>query len=463
MLLQYLDLDPIPWNRKALIGTMGNENFSSAALSCLTVFIFYHVVNSLSNVSNLNKLLYCLILAIMTFLVWKTNSLQGLIIICLGIAITTYSRIHSKLSKFKILIIIVVSFVLGLLLFVSFLGKGPFGSALAQYTLNLRLYYSSIGLRAMIENPIFGVGPDSYINGFKLYRDENFVSKYSINLLVDNAHSVPIQIGSGFGITTLIFYLALQLLIFSRSIKTLVDKNVTVEVKAWSLLFILLFLQSLLSIDNIGLGILQWTAGALVISHNQEYDEHKVNKFKNKVTNRKEMFNFPSVTLSILTISILFQGMGNQDQSWKNVFALDFKDGDSQWVKENFNKIGPVIKYESDRVERMLPNLHSADLDSEIRSMLIELVEKNPHDAKAFELLSKSQVVDGKTQGAITSLLAASDLDPMNYKLQLKIAELAKQIGDSKQERESLYKVIFRAPNGSDEYIQASEWLKELG
>lgn len=460
MVLQYADLDPIPWNRDALIGTMGNENFSSAALSCLWVHIFYHLVNSMSDISNSRNFLIISVLAIMIFLIWKTNSLQGLVIISVGAALTFYSKYHRKLSKLKRSFIVIVSFVFVILLFVSFLGRGPLGSLLYQYTLKLRFYYSQIGIRAMIENPWLGVGPDSYLNSFKLYRDEDFVSQWSINLLTDNAHSVPIQVGSGFGVPTFLLYLILQVLILLQSMKMLTKKDATVELKAFSLVYILAFSQSLLSIDNIGLGVLQWVTGGLVLGYIKEEPTERAKK--STFSSRQVASSFPVATVVFASIFFSLHLMGKQDQAWKNIFALEYREGDSEWVRENFNKLGKITKYEPDKVERILPNLHNAGLDSEIDSLLAELVRKNPRDAKAFELLSKSQVVGGNIQSAISSLVSASKLDPLNYRIQLKIAELAKQIDDFTLANEMLKVVLAQAPIGSDEHRQAFELIKEI-
>ena len=176
--MQYLDIDPVDWNNpySKVIGTLGNPNFSASALAIFSVFWLYMFSRSSSkNLALKSSMLIASL--IMAFLSWSTESLQGLVVIGLGFALVGYIQIRQRSSNKAIPVIFFGVTALGLLVsFASFLGFGPLGNLLEQYTLKLRGIYALVGLRAMVDSPWTGVGVDSYIHAFRATRGDDFVA-----------------------------------------------------------------------------------------------------------------------------------------------------------------------------------------------------------------------------------------------------------------------------------------------
>ena len=242
--MQYLDLDPVDWNNpySKVIGTLGNPNFSASALAIFSVFWLY--MFSRSNSKNL-ALKSSMLLAslIMAFLSWSTESLQGLVVIGLGFALVGYIQIRQRNSNKAIPIIFFGVTALGLVIsFASFLGFGPLGNLLEQYTLKLRGWYALIGLRAMIDSPWTGVGVDSYVYAFRSSRGDEFVSQYGATLVNNNAHSTPAQVGATFGVVVFLLYCLIHLLVLYRALQIINSRSDNqFHLKGISIIWILVF------------------------------------------------------------------------------------------------------------------------------------------------------------------------------------------------------------------------------
>jgi len=215
-LLQLLNLDPIKWTNpyNRVIGFLGNPNFSSSALALFSVHWGSEYLKTImSNVksSRIKTLVPASFSLVMAFLSISTESLQGAVLLAMGYGILIFSYINQKFNSKLLSVSLLTMGVATLSLsFFSFLGLGPLGGYLEQYTLKLRGWYAYFGLKAMLDNPLFGVGVDNYVNAFRMYRTKEFVQEYGNLLSSNNAHSIPFQIGSTFGLPVFILYCLLQ-------------------------------------------------------------------------------------------------------------------------------------------------------------------------------------------------------------------------------------------------------------
>jgi len=245
-LLQYLDLDPIAWNNiyNRVIGTLGNPNFSASALATFSIFWLYLAVNEQKTGSR-KAFLYGLPSSVMAFLSWSTESLQGLVVLALGVGLILYSIVRERIASQLIPYLLALGGSLGLsLLFISFFGFGPWGATLEQYTLKLRGFYASFGLRAMADSPWTGVGVDNYINAFRKFKSEEFVSQYGPVLSSNNAHSTPAQMGATFGLVVFILYCLVHLYILYRALTIINSRDTSKSyLKAIAILWVLVFIN----------------------------------------------------------------------------------------------------------------------------------------------------------------------------------------------------------------------------
>ena len=83
------------------------------------------------------------------------------------------------------------------------LGRGPL-DFLYQYTFYLRTFYWKIGLKMGLENPLVGVGVDSYGDFYRGARPIEVIRLTTIDLTTHNAHNTLIQIFATLGILGLV-------------------------------------------------------------------------------------------------------------------------------------------------------------------------------------------------------------------------------------------------------------------
>jgi hypothetical protein len=117
-------------------------------------------------------------------------------------------------------------------------------------------------------NPFFGVGVDSYGIYFRTFRPLSATIQPGVEVTTDAAHNVFIDIFSGSGIFALLAYVFLNVFVLIQALRFV--KNA----KNFDPLFVTLFiawsgyqLQSLISINQLGLAVWGWTLGGALIGY----------------------------------------------------------------------------------------------------------------------------------------------------------------------------------------------------
>jgi hypothetical protein len=306
-LIQYLGIDPVVWSTtNQVFSFFGNINFASA------IFGFSAFVSALLMVLEkeiryrLTAIISLLFAAILTYL---TGSLQGLIILALGLFLSFFIYVREKNPKFATPYLIGGT-ISGLLILLAFLGLGPFGSLLEQYTLKLRLYYAQVGILMGMSNPIFGVGVDSYGDVFRLYRPQSLLDLIGLDIIVNNAHSSLVQVFATTGVIGLTSLLLLIIPAYVIACRILLSKSAPNEAIMISGVFLALFSASLLSIDNISIAVWNYMFLGLILSYfgkNRFANDKKPNKKENLEIKHPEFLKFVSraLAVSIFTTSWL--------------------------------------------------------------------------------------------------------------------------------------------------------------
>jgi hypothetical protein len=464
--MQYLDLDPIAWTNpySKVIGTLGNPNFSASALAIFSVFWLYLFSRSISRNLAFNSILLLTSL-VMAFLSWSTESLQGLVVIGLGFALVGYIQIRQRNSNKAIPIIFFGVTALGLTIsFASFLGFGPLGNLLEQYTLKLRGWYALIGLRAMIDSPWTGVGVDSYIYAFRSSRGDEFVSKYGATLANNNAHSTPAQVGATFGVIVFLLYCLIHLLVLYRALQIINSRSESQNhLKGIAIIWILVFSQSLLSIEIIGLGVMNWVLGALILS-SQNSNLAQDKGAREKPERKVKAESFPawagSLTIAALLIgSIPLILISREDRAFIHVSRTQISDQVSKdFVRENFSKLSDFTMLSSDKVNQVVGNLYSSDLFTEVEKIVTRLHEVSPDDALAGDLLATYYISTGRIDEEIEIREKLRNQDPWNYFLELAMARAYERAGRTSDLEKSVA-IIKRLAPESAEYEQAKALL----
>lgn len=469
--VQFLDLDPISWQNpfNRIIGTVGNPNFSSSALAVASIFFFYKAWENFktSNIANLVPIVNFLMSIISAVLSVATQSLQGVIVLASGFVLVLLSQLGTRgISLATRLQILSISLFSGLFLFASFMGLGPLGSKLEQYTLQLRFTYVQIGLRAMMEKPLTGFGVDNYLSAFKLFRTQDFIDKYGVYLQNNNAHSVPLQVGSSFGVLAFSLYLLIHLLILLISLRNVLRfEGINHSLRLISIIWILVFAQSLLSIEQIGLGVMNWVLGAVIATAwaSQEHAEVPV-KNTNTLHVRLVQWRFPlgkEISILIFTcLSLTFLIIHKEEKAFQIIRSLDASDnaGKTEIVSQS-RRFTFYTLNQPEKLRSLLPKFYDAQMSNEIEKWILNCYSKNTDDILAIDMKARLLWSQGKKDESLKYFSRMVSLDPLNYPLWLELAMREIDSGEIGKARVSLNKVLALAPNSTE----ASEAIRLLG
>ena len=428
--LQYLNLDPIGWSNpfNRIIGTLGNPNFSSAALSTFSVLWVVLIFNNLQ-FTLWRKVLSALASSLMMFLAWSTDSLQGLVIIALGVGIVLYVELRRRIfSKWLPWISLFGGALIFAFLFASFIGLGPLGVSLEQYTLRLRANYAAIGFKAMLESPFFGIGVGNYNSAFRLYRTPEFLNRYGVGLNADNAHSTPAHIGASFVLIVFLLYLVLHFFILLRALKIINSRQESHRyLQGIAIVWILIFAQSLLSIEIIGLGVMNWILGAILLSS-------EVTLFKNssaitsKVLQIRSQKRLPEwvgmATIVSIVLSVLpFIYFAREDTAYKNLLTQQIQGpGDSEWVLSQLKQLSNITFLEPTKVARISDSLNRAGLTNELGTIIKDTYKVNKSSITANELMVAYYRSVSNLEKEIEHQELLREIDPINYIFELALA-----------------------------------------
>jgi O-antigen ligase len=260
-LIQVADLDPINWSSGSMriFGTFGNTNFASAAWALgamLSLFIFFFGVDQENTLRN-RAILYLPIFSVFSFLSVKTMSIQGPLAIIVFVVLLTVLKLWSSQKKFyQVSSLLIIA--LGSIFAHSLYFNGPFTRIISEAgSLGFRKIYWNLGWKMFLENPLLGVGVDSYGDFFRISRTSEMATRTSIDLVVNNAHNTFLQtLGTmGFvGALGLIFPVVVALYLGLRHVL-----KETFGIKSGIFaIFVSLWLMASFSIDNISITLWNW-------------------------------------------------------------------------------------------------------------------------------------------------------------------------------------------------------------
>lgn len=466
--LQFLNLDPIKWTNpyNRVIGTLGNPNFSSSLLAIFSIYWLNVFLKQIRN-SQKSKLIALVMLLTSAFLSWSTASVQGLVVLAAGAALVSYMWFRETYSSRAIpLIFIGGGIFIFSALFISFSGFGPLGATLEQYTLRLRGWYASFGIKAMLDHPLNGVGVDNYISAFRQYRTQEFVSQYGVSLSTNNAHSTPAQLGATFGAILFSLYIVLQLFILVKAILILNSRSKNIgDLKRIAIIWILAFAQSLLSIEIIGLGILNWLLGAVLLSVEKSDIKPDANQEKlqqNRKTRQPPAWVTPLTIFVLVISSIPVYLFSTEDRAFKNLASAQVVGPENApWVKNELSKVSRMTISQPEKVMLFIENLYRAGLFDDARITLEEMHKMNPEDVYANDLLASYFGNIGDLDSALQIRENLRSLDPLNYQLELVLARIYAEKKDIQNLELSAQRIRSQAP-GSVEAEEAASLIASL-
>jgi O-antigen ligase len=305
-LIQYVGLEPFPYiniYRNNVFGTFGNPNFQSAFMGIFGALLFALFLNE--SESKIRRCFLGLFILASVYGVFITNSWQGYFNLAAGIGIAVILNLF-RLNQIKMgKAFLGLGILAGIIVFLGLLNQGPLASALEKASLTARRFYWEAAVRMLVENPLFGVGWDGFGDWYRRSRSDNAV-KFNAGLTSDSAHGVPLDIASSGGFPLLILYSSLFALGVFSIVKVVKDKshlsvNFIALVAAWGSYQA----QSLISINQIGLGVIGWSLLGLIIGYSTNV-ENETQAPEQKIS--KRYVSTPRKNLSFFSVTVPLAG-----------------------------------------------------------------------------------------------------------------------------------------------------------
>ena len=267
-LLQAIGADPIKWVNQysPVIGFLGNPNFQSSFVGFSGVLAFGFIcAQGLKNSWRIGYVTY-LLLAI--FVIIKTDSQQGLLVLAGGIAIV--GMIWISRSRFKVATIpaLVVSGIGAVFVALGSLNSGPLASLLYKASVTYRGDYWRAGWKMTVEHPLLGVGLDSYGDWYRRARTLEATLRRGPEVTSNAAHNVLLDFSSNGGFPLVLIYLALMVLVVISAFKILKRSNrFDPAVSGLIAVWIAYQAQSIISLNQLGLAVWGWIISGLIIGY----------------------------------------------------------------------------------------------------------------------------------------------------------------------------------------------------
>lgn len=249
-----------------ILGTLGNPNFIG---SFLGIFIAAYLGYSLGkNSPKWFKYSAVVVIPITAFEIVDSNAIQGRVVGLAGFAIVGFFFFRSKTNRLVTGLYTGGVSILGTFAVLGALQIGPLTSLVYKTSVSLRGQYWLAGWNTGEGHPITGVGMDSFGDWYRRERDLRAIELPGVNTVVNAAHNVPLDMFAFGGWPLFLSYLAILCVGGWSLIKSIV------RVKRYEPVLVVLTtswlgyqVQSLISINQIGLAIWGWVLTGCLIAY----------------------------------------------------------------------------------------------------------------------------------------------------------------------------------------------------
>ena len=261
--------DFVPWSNPYgnILGTFGNPNFIGAFLG---IFAASMVAYSLKQGTSVVVRSGVLVVFLMTvYAIVDSNAIQGRVVVAAGLGIVGFYLVRSKFEALIAQVVYVIFIgIAGTFALLGALQIGPLTKYIYKTSVSLRGEYWQAGWNMGSEHPLTGVGFDTYGDWYRRLRDTQALILPGPNTVTNAAHNVPFDVFAFGGWPLFISYLG----ILALSVVAIV--KVTLRNRQYDATFVTLTtawtcyqLQSIISINQIGLAVWGWLFGGALIAY----------------------------------------------------------------------------------------------------------------------------------------------------------------------------------------------------
>jgi hypothetical protein len=265
--IQSVGADPFDWINpySPVFGFLGNPNFQSSLLGILGTVVFTQLLSG--QVKLQIKGAYLVYLLLTVYVIIETHSQQGFLVLLIGsgVALGIYVNQKNRALGYSYLGLAAIAFAIGL---VGILNKGPLAALLYKDSVTYRGDYWRAGWNMTVENPIFGVGLDSYGDWYRRSRTLEATLRRGPDAISNAAHNVFLDFSAYGGLPLVLLYISLMALVLFAAIKV-VKRSQSYNAGFVGLLgaWVAFQAQSMISINQIGLALWGWVLSGLIIGY----------------------------------------------------------------------------------------------------------------------------------------------------------------------------------------------------
>jgi hypothetical protein len=376
-----------------ILGLFGNPNFIGAFLgiwisSTVAYFMF-------SKTSTWIKIVVVSLLLLSFVEVYESRAVQGVVVSASGLATVLFYWVRSRFRQKYVLPLYTIS-TLGLGVVAAFgaLQKGPLAEIVYKTSVSLRGAYWNAGIQTGLANPISGAGMDAYGDWYMRSRTEyNATILPGPSTVTNSAHNVVIDIFSYGGFPLVLSYLGIISLGIWAIIRNLrrtteFDPVFVAIAVAW----VGYQLQSLISINQIGLAVWGWVLTGALVSYESRFKLKSIDHLRSRKSKR-------SVSSSNETVSSqLIVGLGFVAGL---IVAAPPVSADMAWFKAtksgNFVQVEKALELsylrpqDSSRLVNLVSILEKSGLYEQALQYALRATEFNPENFDSWSALYNVQ------------------------------------------------------------------------
>ncbi len=384
--------DFLSWNNPYgnILGLFGNPNFISAFLGIFITTILAMV--AAPKASWKIRVAGILIAFVAFYAVVDSNAIQGIVVTAGGIAIVGFFAVRFYLKSALLTYVYSAAVVgVGVLAVLGALQKGPL-TFIYKTSVSLRGAYWNAGITMGMDHPLTGVGMDSYGDWYRRARSENAATVLpGPNTVTNAAHNVVIDFFAYGGFPLVISYLGMLLLAGIAAFK------VIRRLQSYDAIFVAMFgawtcyqVQSLISINQVGLALWGWIlTGAIIAYENdprEQVDELQTTAKKVSTPIKKQSVSLISpqlvAGLGVVVGVLIAVPPLSADTKWRS--ALDSKDANKVMAALEPGYLNPN---DSQRFTQAVQLFASSNLMDQARAIALKATVYNPDYFDSWKIL----------------------------------------------------------------------------
>jgi hypothetical protein len=219
------------------------------------------------------------VLPITAFEIVNSHAIQGRVVGAAGVAIVGFFYLRSRFSTLIVALYSAGTAVIGFFALLGALQIGPLTSIIYKTSVSLRGQYWLAGWNTGQSHPFTGVGMDSFGDWYRRARDIHALTLPGINTVVNASHNVPLDMFAFGGWPLFISYLIIMALGGLALVKAIRrSKKYDPILVCLTTLWVGYQLQSIISINQIGLAIWGWILTGAAIAYERETRPGKENE-----------------------------------------------------------------------------------------------------------------------------------------------------------------------------------------